>query len=108
MLNNRVAGNDEVSCQRIVNVVNVANSKAVHVEPVHKGRGRSLNHPNVHQSIPFRLEKDGREITVQAKRPDGAVREFKATVRIDTPQEINYYKHGGILQYVLRQLLAQK
>jgi aconitate hydratase len=50
----------------------------------------------------------GREITVRAKRPDGAVREFKATVRIDTPQEINYYKHGGILQYVLRQLLAQK
>ena len=32
--------------------------------------------------------------------------EFTATVRIDTPQELLYYRHGGILQYVLRQLLA--
>jgi aconitate hydratase len=32
--------------------------------------------------------------------------EFNAQVRIDTPQEILYYQHGGILQYVLRQLLA--
>jgi aconitate hydratase len=51
---------------------------------------------------------DGREITVRAKRAEGGVREFRATVRIDTPQEINYYRHGGILQYVLRQLLSQK
>jgi aconitate hydratase len=29
------------------------------------------------------------------------------TLRIDTPIEIEYYRHGGILQYVLRQLLAQ-
>src|SRR5206468_440547 len=46
----------------------------------------------------------GREIPVKAKHPDGAVREFQATVRIDTPQEVLYYQHGGILQYVLRQL----
>jgi aconitate hydratase len=32
------------------------------------------------------------------------VHEFDATVRIDTPQEVLYYQHGGILQYVLRQL----
>jgi aconitate hydratase len=51
---------------------------------------------------------NGRDITVRAKRPDGVVRDFQATVRIDTPQEILYYQHGGILQYVLRQLLAQK
>ncbi len=50
----------------------------------------------------------GRQITVRAHRADGTVREFQATVRIDTPQEILYYQHGGILQYVLRQLLAQK
>ena len=31
---------------------------------------------------------------------------FQATVRIDTPQEALYYRHGGILQYVLRQLLG--
>jgi aconitate hydratase A / 2-methylisocitrate dehydratase len=33
--------------------------------------------------------------------------EFAVTVRIDTPAEAAYYRHGGILQYVLRQLLAQ-
>src|SRR5262249_49230760 len=46
----------------------------------------------------------GREILVRALRTDGSIREFRATVRIDTPQEVLYYKHGGILQYVLRQL----
>jgi len=34
--------------------------------------------------------------------------EFNALVRIDTPQEALYYSNGGILQYVLRQLLATK
>jgi len=50
----------------------------------------------------------GRDVTVHARRPDGAAKTFQATVRIDTPQEVLYYQHGGILQYVLRQLLAQK
>jgi len=50
----------------------------------------------------------GRQISLRARRPDGAVREIQATVRIDTPQELLYYQHGGILHYVLRQLLAQK
>lgn len=49
----------------------------------------------------------GRELTVTARGPDG-VKEFRAVVRIDTPQEVLYYQHGGILQYVLRQLLNQK
>lgn len=51
--------------------------------------------------------KGGREITVKAKAADGSTKEIRATVEIDTPQEILYYKHGGILPYVLRQLLAQ-
>jgi aconitate hydratase len=38
----------------------------------------------------------------------GSTKEFEAKVRIDTPQEILYFEHGGILQYVLRQLAAQK
>ena len=38
--------------------------------------------------------------------PAGVRGHFKATVRIDTPQEILYYENGGILQYVLRQLAA--
>jgi aconitate hydratase len=49
----------------------------------------------------------GREVTVKATAADGKVKEIRATVRIDTPQEVLYYKHGGILPYVLRQLLAQ-
>jgi aconitate hydratase len=51
---------------------------------------------------------DGREVKVRATNADGHVNEFSALVRIDTPQEILYYEHGGILQYVLRQLLAAK
>jgi aconitate hydratase len=50
----------------------------------------------------------GREVTVVAAREDGVTQKFTATVRIDTPQEIRYYEHGGILPYVLRQLLAEK
>jgi aconitate hydratase len=50
----------------------------------------------------------GREVTVRACGSDGTVREFHAIVRIDTPQETLYYKHGGILHYVLRQLLSSK
>lgn len=49
---------------------------------------------------------DGREIKVRALRPDGAAKAFKAIVRIDTPQEVLYYQHGGILPYVLRQLAS--
>ncbi len=46
-----------------------------------------------------------RKAVVVATRNDKTVREFNATVRIDTPQEREYYKNGGILPYVLRQLL---
>ncbi|HEU4697688.1 MAG TPA: aconitate hydratase AcnA [Gemmatimonadales bacterium] len=47
----------------------------------------------------------GREITVHATDEAGQTREFRVVVRIDTPQEVLYYRHGGILRYVLRQLL---
>ena len=50
----------------------------------------------------------GRELTVRATGEDGSSREFRAFIRIDTPQEVLYYRHGGILQYVLRQLLSGK
>jgi aconitate hydratase len=43
---------------------------------------------------------------VRADRDGGAPIEFEATVRIDTPREADYFRHGGILQYVLRALLA--
>ena len=47
----------------------------------------------------------GRTLTVGAHRSDGSELDFEVKVRLDTPQEIQYYLHGGILQYVLRQLL---
>jgi aconitate hydratase len=45
-----------------------------------------------------------REVRVVARKPDGSQVEFNAAVRIDTPQEFEYYRNGGILHYVLRQL----
>ncbi|MBV9179786.1 MAG: aconitate hydratase AcnA, partial [Acidobacteria bacterium] len=45
---------------------------------------------------------------VQVRAEGAAVKEFEARVRIDTPQEALYYSNGGILPYVLRQLLADK
>ncbi len=49
----------------------------------------------------------GKTISVTAESELGKMTEFNATVRIDTPQEILYYQHGGILQYVLRQLAGK-
>jgi aconitate hydratase len=57
-----------------------------------------------------RLDKkfeNGRTVAVVASAPDGKQKTFEARIRIDTPQEILYYKNGGILQYVLRQLAGK-
>ncbi|HIA18824.1 MAG TPA: aconitate hydratase AcnA, partial [Planctomycetaceae bacterium] len=48
------------------------------------------------------------ELTVAATAADGTVTEFQTRVRIDTPVEMDYYRNGGILQTVLRNLLAQE
>ncbi len=45
-------------------------------------------------------------IQVTATKPSGEVTEFQAKVRLDTPVEVDYYRHGGILQAVLRKLAA--
>jgi len=47
----------------------------------------------------------GREVAVRARSDDGGEVAFQARVRLDTPQEVEYFRHGGILQYVLRGLL---
>ena len=47
-----------------------------------------------------------RVVSVTADREDGTVVSFDATVRIDTPGEADYFRNGGILQYVLRQLAS--
>jgi aconitate hydratase len=49
---------------------------------------------------------DASEVTVEARGEDGKTTAFKARVRLDTPKERDYYKNGGILQYVLRNLAA--
>jgi aconitate hydratase len=47
------------------------------------------------------------EVHVTAERTEGKPVSFDARVRIDTPREADYFRHGGILQYVLRGLLAR-
>ncbi len=51
--------------------------------------------------------ENGRTVSVEATSPGGKKIKFEARVRIDTPQEILYYEHGGILQYVLRGLAGK-
>src|SRR6185437_7788254 len=53
------------------------------------------------------LSEGARSLRVGATPEDGEPIAFDATVRIDTPNEWLYYRHGGILHYVLRQLLAR-
>jgi aconitate hydratase len=49
----------------------------------------------------------GQQLTVELKTADRKTRYFPVKVRIDTPIEIDYYRHGGILPFVLRQLLSR-
>jgi aconitate hydratase len=50
--------------------------------------------------------KPQQQVTLVINRADGSKQEVKVLLRIDTPIEVDYYKHGGILPFVLRQLLA--
>jgi len=61
-----------------------------------------------HESFDISGLGDGsaREVTVTATSIDGSTTSFTVDVRIDTPQEVDYYRHGGILHYVLRQLAS--
>ena len=56
--------------------------------------------------IPGLGDASAKEVSVTATPPGGSPIVFKARVRIDTPKERDYFRHGGILQYVLRQLAA--
>ena len=49
--------------------------------------------------------RDGKHLMVRATDDNGMVKKFEVVARIDTPQEVQYYRHGGILLYVLRGLL---
>jgi len=50
--------------------------------------------------------KPGQKLTLEIESKDGQERSVPMKLRIDTPIEIDYYRHGGILPFVLRQLLA--
>ncbi|MGV8803459.1 MAG: aconitate hydratase [Polaromonas sp.] len=56
--------------------------------------------------IPHPALKPQSEATLVITRADGTRQEVKVTLRVDTPIEVDYYRNGGILPYVLRQLLA--
>jgi aconitate hydratase len=55
-------------------------------------------------SIPAPEDQTGQRITVKAVSDKGSEKTFEVTVRIDTANEIDYFKHGGILHYVLRKM----
>ena len=51
--------------------------------------------------------KPQQDLTLKITRKNGAIENVLVRCRIDTPIEIDYYQHGGILPYVLRQIVAQ-
>src|SRR5579885_2579464 len=56
------------------------------------------------EGVPGALNGGMRRANVRAVAEDGTEKRFRVTVRVDTPQEVEYYRYGGILPYVLRQL----
>ncbi|HUB77387.1 MAG TPA: aconitate hydratase AcnA [Bryobacteraceae bacterium] len=59
------------------------------------------------EGVKASLNGGGRKATVRAVSDDGSQKTFTALVRVDTPQEVEYYRNGGILPYVLRQIAAK-
>jgi len=49
----------------------------------------------------------GKRLAVRARAEDGKERTFQVTARVDTPDDVEYYRHGGLLPYVLRGMLAE-
>jgi len=54
--------------------------------------------------VPAALSGGPKKAAVRAVAADGTETNFTVTVRVDTPQEVEYYRNGGILPYVLREL----
>ena len=52
----------------------------------------------------LKIDREAKTVTVTATPEAGDPTTFEADIRIDTPKERDYYEHGGILHYVLRQL----
>jgi aconitate hydratase len=66
-----------------------------------------LNGDELIDVIPDPALRPQSDATLAVTRPDGSREEFTVTLRIDTPIEVDYYRHGGILPFVLRQLLTR-
>ncbi len=49
--------------------------------------------------------KPGKRLRVRATADDGATKEFTVVARVDTPDDVEYYRHGGLLPYVLRGMI---
>jgi aconitate hydratase len=81
------------------------------VLPLQFADGESANSLGLTGKETFDIEGLGnshaRTVMVTATRPDGARVQFEARVRIDTPKERDYFEHGGILHYMLRQLATR-
>jgi aconitate hydratase len=58
--------------------------------------------------IPYPGDQTGQTLSVTATSHDGSERVFQVIVRIDTPNEVEYFKHGGILHYVLRKMVQSQ
>ena len=56
--------------------------------------------------LAFRVKKPMQTVMVVATAEDGRKTEFECVARLDIPNEVEYYRHGGILQYVLRNKLG--
>ncbi|HMS43851.1 MAG TPA: hypothetical protein PKE69_26715, partial [Pyrinomonadaceae bacterium] len=85
------------------------------VLPLQFKDGQNANSLNLDGSETFDLKglengevKPRQDVTLTINRADGSSEDVALTLRIDTPIEVEYYKSGGILPYVLRQLLSVK
>ncbi len=81
------------------------------VLPLQFASGQTRINLGLNGSETFTIQDLGRgaeTLTVVARKTDGSEKSFNAVVRIDTPKEWDYFEHGGILHYVLRQLAAQE
>jgi aconitate hydratase len=82
------------------------------VLPLQFERGESVESLGLTGDEVFEIEgiaeklQPGKKMLVRATAPGGVVREFSAIARIDTPNEGDYYRHGGILPFVLRSMMA--
>ena len=56
-------------------------------------------------TLPFKLAGEISD-RLDSRKADGTAKTFQAHVMLLTPKEVEYFKHGGLLQYVLRQLAA--